>query len=207
MTDLEQGAEREPAEDGHAQPGGEARAAARGPLAAADGRLGDALRQSERQERARTGWSDAGCHRLLLMALYPQYAAPTTATAYDKAFDALKADALAAGPAHHGAATTITRPISRRWRTVSASILPGSTGSPTWSCSPTTACPKRLLLSGDPYHCHCQKTTRLVREELGWAPERMMVCFQSRFGSEEWLQPYLDKTMEALPGAASRRSR
>ena len=58
---------------------------------------------------------------------------------------------------------------------------------------------------GDPYHCHCQKTTRLVREHLGLPADKVMVCFQSRFGSEEWLQPYLDKTMEELPGRGIKR--
>ena len=65
--------------------------------------------------------------------------------------------------------------------------------------------PKRLLLAGDPYHCHCQKTTRLVREALGWPEDRVMVCFQSRFGSEEWLQPYLDVTLSELPERGARK--
>ena len=49
--------------------------------------------------------------------------------------------------------------------------------------------PKRYLLNGDPYHCQCQKTTRLLRDRLGWEPERIATTFQSRFGPEEWLQP------------------
>ena len=59
--------------------------------------------------------------------------------------------------------------------------------------------PKRYLELGDPYHCHCQKTGRLLREALGWPEDKAMVVFQSRFGSEEWLQPYLDETLETLP--------
>lgn len=141
----------------------------------------------------------AGCHRLLLMALYPQYAAPTTATAYDKAFDALKTmrwqPALRTmGPYHDHPRfiAALTNSIRQH--------LAGLDWEPDLVVFSYHGMPKRLLLSGDPYHCHCQKTTRLVREQLGWPDDRMMVCFQSRFGSEEWLQPYLDKTMEALPG-------
>ena len=51
---------------------------------------------------------------------------------------------------------------------------------------------------GDPYHCHCQKTTRLLRERLGWGEKKLITTFQSRFGAEEWLQPYTDKTVEKL---------
>lgn len=141
----------------------------------------------------------AGCTRLLLMALYPQYAAPTTATAYDKAFDALKQmrrqPALRTmGPYHDH-----PRYIEILARSIEAHLA-GLDWEPELVLFSYHGMPKRLLLAGDPYHCHCQKTTRLVRERLGWSPERAMVCFQSRFGSEEWLQPYLDKTMEALPG-------
>ena len=58
--------------------------------------------------------------------------------------------------------------------------------------------PKRYLMQGDPYHCMCQKTSRLVREKLGWDEKKWMCTFQSRFGPEEWLQPYTDKTIEKL---------
>ena len=60
--------------------------------------------------------------------------------------------------------------------------------------------PVSYLLAGDPYHCQCLKTTRLVREHLGWPKEKLMVTFQSRFGREEWLKPYTAETLEALPG-------
>ena len=59
--------------------------------------------------------------------------------------------------------------------------------------------PKAYFDKGDPYHCHCQKTTRLVAERLGWDNGYAMTTFQSRFGPTEWLQPYTDKTLEALP--------
>lgn len=59
--------------------------------------------------------------------------------------------------------------------------------------------PKRYLLNGDPYHCECHKTTRLVAEKLGLYRDEYMTCFQSRFGREEWLKPYTDHTLKALP--------
>ena len=58
--------------------------------------------------------------------------------------------------------------------------------------------PKDYLLKGDPYHCHCQKTARLLRARLGLGEDRFMLTFQSRFGTAEWLQPYTDMTVKAL---------
>ena len=65
--------------------------------------------------------------------------------------------------------------------------------------------PKSYFEKGDPYHCHCQKTSRLLRERLGWSEERLITTFQSRFGPEEWLQPYTDKTVERLAGEGVKR--
>ena len=59
--------------------------------------------------------------------------------------------------------------------------------------------PKRYLTNGDPYHCECYKTTRLVAQYLGLDEKDYMTCFQSRFGREEWLKPYTDHTLQALP--------
>ena len=58
--------------------------------------------------------------------------------------------------------------------------------------------PQSYFDKGDPYYCQCQKTARLLREKLGWPKEKLQVTFQSRFGPEEWLQPYTDKTVEKL---------
>jgi ferrochelatase len=60
--------------------------------------------------------------------------------------------------------------------------------------------PKRYLLNGDPYHCECYKTSRLIAEALGLAKDEYMTTFQSRFGREEWLKPYTDETLKTLPG-------
>ncbi|RMF36413.1 MAG: ferrochelatase, partial [Alphaproteobacteria bacterium] len=65
--------------------------------------------------------------------------------------------------------------------------------------------PKRYLEAGDPYHCQCRKTSRLLRERLGWAPEEVITCFQSRFGREEWLQPYTVEEVARLARAGKRR--
>jgi len=65
--------------------------------------------------------------------------------------------------------------------------------------------PRRYLEAGDPYFCCCQKTARLVAERLGLGEERWLVTFQSRFGREEWLRPYTDETMRALPGRGVQR--
>ena len=58
--------------------------------------------------------------------------------------------------------------------------------------------PMRYFMAGDPYHCHCIKTARLLKEELKWPEEKILVTFQSRFGPEPWLEPYTDKTIEEL---------
>ena len=58
--------------------------------------------------------------------------------------------------------------------------------------------PRAYFERGDPYHCHCLKTTRLLRERLGWDEKKLITTFQSRFGAQEWLQPYTDKTVEKL---------
>merc|ERR1711991_743051 len=58
--------------------------------------------------------------------------------------------------------------------------------------------PRRYLLLGDPYHCHCQKTGRLIKEKLKWPDNKFTVSFQSRFGPEEWLKPYTDETLIEL---------
>ena len=58
--------------------------------------------------------------------------------------------------------------------------------------------PSEYFMKGDPYHCHCAKTTRLLRERLGWEKDRLVLTFQSRFGRAEWLQPYTAATIEAM---------
>ncbi|HHY48197.1 MAG TPA: ferrochelatase, partial [Alphaproteobacteria bacterium] len=145
---------------------------------------------------------EAGCDRILIAPLYPQYAGPTTATANDKAFEALQAmrwqPAIRTLPPYYDDPAYI--------EALSRSIADGVAAldfEPDVVITSYHGMPKEYLLKGDPYYCQCLKTTRLVRERLGWPEEKLMVTFQSRFGGGEWLQPYTDKTLEAL-GAAKK---
>lgn len=141
---------------------------------------------------------DQGCHRIAFIALYPQYASPTTATAYDAVFDVLKK--MIWQPSIRTASPYYDDPLYIE--TLAQSIRDGVAKAgfePDRLIFSYHGMPKRFLLAGDPYYCMCTKTTRLVREALGWSEARVMTCFQSRFGPEEWLQPYFDRTLESLP--------
>ncbi len=138
-----------------------------------------------------------GCERVALVALYPQYSASTTATAYDKAFDALKTlrwqPAIRTLPPWHDDPVYI-RAIAESIRRHHATL--------DWSPEVTLlsfhGLPKDYLLKGDPYHCQCAKSARLIREYLGLSEREMLLTFQSRFGPTEWLQPYTYETIERL---------
>ena len=139
-----------------------------------------------------------GCDRILLFPLYPQYSATTTATANDKAFLALKdvrwQPAVRTVPAYFAEEIYI--------EALAKSIKEGVEALdfvPDLVITSYHGMPKEYLEKGDPYHCQCFKTTRLVREKLGWPEDRLMVTFQSRFGPTEWLQPYTDETLKSLP--------
>jgi ferrochelatase len=140
---------------------------------------------------------DQGCERIVLFPLYPQYAAATTATVNDKAFDALKAmrwqPAVRTVPAYHDEPAYIEALANSV-----TSHLASLDWAPDLLIASFHGIPKSYFDLGDPYHCHCYKTARLLREKLGWPKEKLMVTFQSRFGPEEWLQPYTDKTVETL---------
>ena len=142
---------------------------------------------------------EAGCQKILLVPLYPQYSATTTATANDKAFDVLKT--LRWQPAVRTAPAYFDDPFYIE--TLAKSIDEGVKAldfAPDLVITSYHGMPKTYLERGDPYHCQCLKTTRLVREYLGWPKEKLMVTFQSRFGRTEWLQPYTADTLAALPG-------
>ena len=140
---------------------------------------------------------EAGCDRVLLFPLYPQYSAATTASVQDKAFDALKEmrwqPAVRTVPAFHD------HPVY-----IDALVASMNTHLATLDWAPDLVLasfhglPKRYLDLGDPYHCHCMKTARLMREKLGWENDKLQVVFQSRFGSEEWLKPYAEDTVRDL---------
>ena len=138
-----------------------------------------------------------GCERILVFPLYPQYAAATTATVNDKAFETLLKmrwqPALRTVPPYHDDPAYIDAlaiSIEKHLATLG--------WEPEKVLTSFHGIPKSYFEKGDPYYCQCQKTARLLRERLGWSKEKLVVTFQSRFGPEEWLQPYTDKTVEAL---------
>lgn len=138
-----------------------------------------------------------GCDRILLFPLYPQYAAATTATACDKAFDALKEmrwqPSIRVVPPYYENPDYIE---------ALADSIQDHIAEMEWTPEVVIASyhglPMRYFMAGDPYHCQCAKTTRLLREHLRWGEDKLRLTFQSRFGKEEWLQPYTDKTIEQL---------
>ena len=138
----------------------------------------------------------AGCENLVVLPLYPQYAAATTATVCDEVYRTL---------------------MQMRWQP-NLQIIPHYESEPMyidalvnslnnkienikWKPDLIIASyhgiPKKYFEKGDPYHCYCLKTTRLISEKFKSIP--ITTTFQSRFGPQEWLQPYTDKTLESLP--------
>jgi ferrochelatase len=138
-----------------------------------------------------------GCEKILVFPLYPQYAAATTATVNDEAFKALLK--MRWQPALRTVAPYHDDPV---YIEALANSITQHLATLDWEpevvLSSFHGIPKSYFMKGDPYHCQCYKTARLVREKLGWSKEKLQVTFQSRFGPEEWLQPYTDKTVEKL---------
>jgi protoporphyrin/coproporphyrin ferrochelatase len=145
-----------------------------------------------------------GCDRILLVPLYPQYAAATTATACDQAFRALMAARWQ--PAIRVAPPYFDEPV----------YIDAVAGSIREHLAKLDFEPEALIVSfhgmpvkyaeqGDPYPGQCQATSRLVREKLRWPAERWHTTFQSRFGSDPWLEPYTIETVERLAKSGVRR--
>ena len=144
---------------------------------------------------------EQGCENLVILPLYPQYAAATTATVCDEVYRAL---------------------MKMRWQP-SLKIIPHYESNPlyidalvnsinkkineiNWKPDLIIASyhgiPKKYFDKGDPYHCYCYKTSRLISEKFNSI--KIITTFQSRFGPQEWLQPYTDKTLETLPKQGKR---
>lgn len=145
----------------------------------------------------------AGCTRILFFPLYPQYAGATTATANDAFFRVLADEkwqpAVRTVPAyfaHPAFIEALAASVERAYA--------GLEQRPDLLVASYHGMPERYLTEGDPYHCQCQKTTRLLRERLGWEDGSILTTFQSRFGSEVWLQPY---TVEAVADLARQGKR
>jgi ferrochelatase len=143
----------------------------------------------------------AGCDRILVAPLYPQYCGATTATVADAVGDALKAmrwqPAVRMLPAYHDDADYIA--------TLAARVRSGLAGlpfAPDRLVASFHGMPRRTLDLGDPYHCQCRKTARLLGEAL---EREVTVTFQSRFGRAKWLEPYTEPTFAAFPGQGVKR--
>lgn len=144
-----------------------------------------------------------GCERIVFFPLYPQYSASTTATANDQAFRALMEmkwqPAIRTVPAYYDNPLY----IEALARSVEAAYA-GMERRPDLLVTSYHGVPERYLHEGDPYHCHCQKTSRLLRERLGFREDEVVVTFQSRFGSEEWLKPYTVEEVARLAEAGKK---
>ena len=137
-----------------------------------------------------------GCEKLIILPLYPQYASPTSATVCDEVFRVLMKmrwqPAIQIVPHYESEPlyiNAIVKSIKKKideidWK-------------PDLIVASYHGIPKKYFEKGDPYHCYCQKTTRLISEKF--MDIKIITTFQSRFGPQEWLQPYTDKTLENLP--------
>ncbi len=147
---------------------------------------------------------EAGCDKILFVPLYPQYAGATSATANDQFFRALMEEtwqpsvrtlpAYFNHPAYVDALAGSVRDAYAEMEQKPDVLVASYHGMP-----------ERYLMQGDPYHCQCQKTTRLVREALGWDKSEIVTTFQSKFGPEEWLKPYTVEEVARLAEAGKKR--
>lgn len=144
----------------------------------------------------------AGARRLLILPLYPQYSATTTAAVFDQVTDVLQGwrwlpDLRMINSYHDHAKyiEALANSIIKQWEnnTRGERLLFSFHG-----------IPQRYIDNGDPYFCHCQKTARLVAEKLELSDSEWQVVFQSRFGREPWLQPYCDITLQELPNKGTK---
>lgn len=144
-----------------------------------------------------------GCSKILVFPLYPQYSAATTAST----FDAIALELL------HWRWVPEIRTLHHYYQEPGYIAALAASVREFWSREGE---PQRLLLSfhgipqrysdnGDPYYAHCQETLRLLKDELSFPRDRILIAFQSRFGPEEWLQPYTDKTLEGLAKSGVKR--
>lgn len=140
---------------------------------------------------------EQGCDKILLVPLYPQYAAATSATACDQAFRALMKmrwqPAVRVAPSYHDDPIYIDA-LAKSFKSGLAKL----DFEPEKIIATFHGMPEKYLLKGDPYHCQCQKTSRLLRDKLSISKDRWLTTFQSRFGNDPWLQPYTDMTVESL---------
>jgi protoporphyrin/coproporphyrin ferrochelatase len=146
---------------------------------------------------------EAGCDRVLLFPLYPQYSAATTASVMDAVGEALARmrwqPAIRTVPPYHDDAAYIDA-LAQSLKRHLASLA----WKPDLILASFHGLPREYLDKGDPYHCHCHKTARLLVERMKLPPGKLMLVFQSRFGRAEWLKPYAQDTIEELPAKGIR---
>ncbi|GFD69243.1 ferrochelatase [Alteromonas sp. KUL106] len=139
-----------------------------------------------------------GVRKLVVLPLYPQYSASTTGSTFDaiaKDFSSRRWLPEFRFVNHYhdreNFITALANKVKAHWETHGRAdkLILSYHG-----------IPKRYLMNGDPYHCECHKTSRLLAEKLGLSHDEYMTTFQSRFGREEWLKPYTDETLKSLPG-------
>jgi len=139
---------------------------------------------------------DKGAKKIIVLPLYPQYSATSTGSVFDSVFSELKnwrwiPDLRTIGSYHDhpGFIECLARSVEEGWKhhPQPEKLILSYHGIPT-----------RYHLGGDPYHCQCHKTTRLLARRLGLAEDRYMTTFQSLFGREDWLKPPTDGTLEKL---------
>lgn len=147
-----------------------------------------------------------GANRILLVPAYPQYAASTTATVLDVVSAWLQRTrnqpeirSIRNFHDDEGYLAALEQSVRAHWQTH------GLPDAHTRLLMSFHGLPRRSLDLGDPYHCECQKTGRLLAERLNLKPEQYAICFQSRFGRAEWLQPYTAPTLEAMAKAGVKR--
>jgi protoporphyrin/coproporphyrin ferrochelatase len=142
-----------------------------------------------------------GCDRILVVPLYPQYAAATSATVGDEAFRALMKmrwqPALRIAPPYYDDPVYIDAlAVSLEAHLATLSFVPEVI------LASFHGIPRDYFDKGDPYYCYCAKTTRLLRQRLRLDDSKLMMTFQSRFGRAEWLKPYTDATVKGLAARA-----
>ncbi len=144
------------------------------------------------------GLRKAGAHRFLILPMYPQYSATTSASVFDAVTEELRhwrwlpdMRFINSYHDHAGYIGALAQSIDKHWQARGKK--------PDKLLFSFHGIPKRYFDNGDPYFCHCQKTARLVAEKLQLSDEQWMVAFQSHFGKEEWLKPYCDETLAELP--------
>jgi ferrochelatase len=145
-----------------------------------------------------------GCTRLLVMPLYPQYSAPTSATVCDEVFRVLAA--MRAQPTLRVTPPYYDDPDYIEALAVSINAhLATLPFQPELIVASFHGMPQKYVDQGDPYYGQCIATTDALRKRLGLDESKLMLTFQSRFGNDEWLQPYTDKTIEQLAKGGVRR--